>query len=181
VLIEPVLSRASVDQVAVWGELLRYAAVALSRAGRHAEAAEVIRLMSTAAARMDGDHATRYTGVAFGPTVVGMRAVDAAISAGQPRRALDLAVRVERLDTVPATMQMRYLLNVAWAQTIDWRSAEAVRTLLRAEALAPISFSHQSIARAIVAELTPRRRSHRLPGLASLADRMSAGAADLPG
>ena len=175
--IEPMLSRASLDQVAVWGELLRYAAVALSRGGRHTEAGEVIALMSSAAARMGGDRATRYTGVAFGPTVVGMRAVDAAISAGKPRKALELAGRMTHLDAVPTTMQMRYLLNVAWAQTIDWRSADAVRTLLRAEALAPVSFPHQSIARAIVGELTPRRRKHRLPGLASLADRMSAASA----
>lgn len=170
--IEPVLSRASVDHVAVWGELLRYAAVALSRSGRHNEAADVIALMGSAAARMGGDRTTRYTGVAFGPTVVGMRAVDAAISAGKPRKALQLATRVEHPENVPPAMQARFLLGVAWAQTTDFKSAEAVHTLLRAEKAAPKSMPHQSIARTIVAELLPRRRIYRLPGLTGLAVRM---------
>ncbi|MFI5938130.1 helix-turn-helix domain-containing protein [Actinoplanes sp. NPDC051494] len=171
--VEPVLSVASPDQVAVWGELLRYAAVALSRSGRHSEAAETITLMNTAAARLGGDRATRYTGVSFGPMVVAMRAVDAAISAGKPRKALQLAVRVEHPEHMPPAMHMRYLLNVAWAQTLDWHSGDAVATVLRAERVAPQSLPHQGIARAIVAELLPRRRAQRLPGLAPLAERMN--------
>jgi len=170
--VEPVLSRAPAEHVAIWGELLRYTAVALSRGGRHSEAAEVITLMSTAAVRLGEDRATRYSGVAFGPTVVAMRAVDAAISAGKPRKAIQLAVWVEHPEHVPPAVHMRYLLNVAWAQAADWRSGEAVATLLRAERIAPEALPHQSIARAIVDELLPRRRTQRLPGLAPLAERM---------
>lgn len=170
--IEPKLSTATVDQLAVWGELLRYAAVALSRSGRHSEAAEVIQLMGSAATRLGDDPVSRYVGMPFGPTVVGMRAVDAAISAGQPRQALLRAQLVEHPDRMPPAMHARYLLNVAWAQTIDVRSGEAVGTVLRAEKLAPEALPHQSIARAIVAELLPRRRTQRLPGLRALAQRM---------
>lgn len=175
--VEPTLSQASGDQVAVWGELLRYAAVALSRSSRHAEAAETIRLMSAAATRMGADSATRYVGVAFGPTVVAMRAVDAQISADKPRKAIELTRHVEHPESAPPAMHMRYLLNVAWAQTLDWRSADAVGTLLRAEKIAPKALHHQGIARATVAELLPRRRKHRLPGLVGLADRMGLSAA----
>ncbi|MDR7277716.1 helix-turn-helix domain-containing protein [Catenuloplanes atrovinosus] len=175
--VEPALSQASLDQVAVWGELLRYTAVALSRSGRHAEADEMIGLMRAAAARMGADSATRYVGVAFGPTVVAMRAVDAQISAEKPRRALELTRDVERPESVPPAMHMRYLLNVAWAQTLDWRSGDAVGTLLRAERIAPKALHHQGIARATVAELLPRRRKHRLPGLVGLANRMGLSAA----
>ena len=174
--IEPVLSRATMDEIAVWGELLRYAALALSRAGRHTEAEEILTLMRAAATRLGEDRRSRYVGIAFGPTVVGMRAVDAAISAGKLRRALELAVRVEHPEHVPPAMHSRYLLNVAWAQMVDWRSAEAVGTLLRAERIAPEALPHQSIARSIVAELLPRRGSQRLPGLVGLSERMGIAA-----
>jgi transcriptional regulator with XRE-family HTH domain len=170
--IEPVLSRASSDHVAVWGELLRYSAVALSRSGRHPEAAETIRLMSAAAARLGVAHRSCRGGVPFGPTVVKMRSVDAAISAGQYRQALSLATQIEHPGQLPPTMHSRYLLNVAWAQMADWRSTEAVRTLLRAETIAPQAMVRQSIGRSIVAELLPRRGALRLPGLVGLSERM---------
>lgn len=170
--VEPVLSQAGPDQVAVWGELLRYTALALSRGDRHQEAGEVIRLMTSAAVRMGSDRATRYVSMPFGPTVVGMRMVDAAISAGDLRRAHQLARRVEHPEHVPAAMHSRYLLNVAWAQTQDWRSEEAVATLLRAEHIAPAALAHQSLARLVVTELLPRRRKQRLPGLVGVAGRL---------
>ncbi len=60
---------------------------------------------------------------------------------------------------------------------LDWRSGDAVGTLLRAERIAPKALHHQGIARATVAELLPRRRKHRLPGLVGLANRMGLSAA----
>lgn len=169
--VEPRLSTASLDQVAVWGELLRYAATALARAGRHSEASEMLGLLRTAAARMGSDRPTKYVGMAFGPTVVAMRAVDTAISADKYRQALELAGQVAHPENVPTAIHARYLLNVAWAQMSDWRCPEAVATLRRAEALAPEALPHQTIARTIIAELLPRRRKQRLPGLVALAER----------
>lgn len=176
-VVEPRLSSASLDQVAVWGELLRYAATALARSARHSEAAEMLELLRAAAARMGGDRPTRYLGMAFGPTVVAMRAVDTAISAEKYRQALELAARVEHPDNVPPALHARYLLNVAWAQMSDWRSTDAVATLRRAESLAPEALAHQTIARTIIAELLPRRRKQRLPGLVALADRIGVAVA----
>ena len=107
----------------------------------------------------------------FGPTVVGMREVDAAVSADRPRVAIQLAQRVEHPDSVPPAMHARYLVTVSWAQMADWRSNEAVTTLLRAERVAPEALPHQSVARTVVAELLGRRHAQRLPGLVGLARR----------
>jgi len=170
--IEPTLSAASVDHVAVWGDLLRYGAVALARSGRHSETTDVLGLMQAAAARMNGDQPTRYTSCAFGPTIVAMRGVDSAILSGKIRHALTLAQQITHPENTPPAMHARYLLNVAWAQTADWRSLDAVATLRKAEALAPQMLPHQTIARTIIAELLPRRRKQRIPGLTALAARV---------
>ncbi|MGH3566025.1 MAG: helix-turn-helix domain-containing protein [Pseudonocardia sp.] len=111
--IEPTLSTASVDHVAVWGDLLRYGAVALARSGRHSETSDVLGLMRAAAARMNGDEPTRYASRAFGPTIVAMRGVDNAILAGKTRHALNLAQQITHPENTPPGMHARYLLNVA--------------------------------------------------------------------
>lgn len=128
--------------------------------------------MQAAAARMSGDQPTRYTSRAFGPTIVAMRGVDSAILAGKLRHALTLAQQITHPENTPPGMHARYLLNVAWAQMTDWRSLDAVDTLRKAEALAPQMLPHQTIARTIIAELLPRRRKQRVPGLTALATRV---------
>ncbi|ADD43894.1 helix-turn-helix domain-containing protein [Stackebrandtia nassauensis] len=170
--VEPKLSTGTVDQLAVWGELLRYTALSLTRAGRHTEATDAQQLLDAAAARMGSDRASKYTGIAFGPTVAAMRAVDAAVAADKPRHALDLARRVTTPDAVPPAMHARYLLTVAYAQTLDWRNTDAVNTIRHAESITPELLPHQTLARVLVAELLPRRRTQRLPGLVPLAQRI---------
>ncbi|MFG1949627.1 helix-turn-helix domain-containing protein [Micromonospora sp. NPDC048830] len=169
--IEPRLSQASADQVAVWGELLRYGCTAVARSGRHADARDLLGLVQAAAARLGSDRATRYA-AGFGPTVAAMKAVDVAVTADRPRTAIRLAERVEHPDRVPTAMHARYLLGVAWAQTADWRSQDAVDTLRRVDRLAPEVLDHQTLARVCVEELLPRRSRQRLPGLVALADRV---------
>jgi transcriptional regulator with XRE-family HTH domain len=174
--VEPALSRASVDQVAVWGELLRYGTTAVARSGRQSEAQEMLGLVRAAAARMAGDQRSAYVGMAFGPTVAAMKAVDVAIAADRPRQAIKLAERVEHPEAAPTAMHARYLLNVAWAQMTDWRSQDAVDTLRTVEALAAEMLPHQTIVHTIIAELLPRRRKQRLPGLVGLAERIGIAA-----
>ncbi|MCX4468981.1 helix-turn-helix domain-containing protein [Micromonospora sp. NBC_01655] len=170
--IEPRLSRATADHVAVWGELLRYGCTAVARSGRHGEATELLGLVQAAAARLGSDGPTRYVGGAFGVTVAAMKAVDVAVTADRPRAAIRLAERVEHPNRVPTAMHARYLLNVAWAQTADWRSQDAVDTLRRVDRIAPEVLDHQTLARVIIEELLPRRSRQRLPGLIALADRV---------
>lgn len=175
--IEPVLSKASAEQLAVWGELLRYAATGLARAGRKAEAEDMLRLVQAAASAI-GDRRPSMTGVvSFSPTIAGMAAVGIAVATDEPRRALALADQVPTIGEAPQAIQSRYLLNVAYAQAMDWQSQAAVDTIRRAEAVAPETVAQQTIARAIVAELWPRRRKQRLVGLTGLAERMGVGSA----
>ncbi|MEV6595661.1 helix-turn-helix transcriptional regulator [Actinoplanes sp. NPDC051346] len=183
--IEPSMATANVDQVAIWGENLRYACVALARDGRHTEAAELLPRLRLAAARVEAarparawtervtDKSTRpLAGLAFGATLATMTAVAVAGAADRHRQALALEDQVPNFGSVSPSMRSRHLLTVAWAQMADYRSQAAVGTLLRAEKIAPDLFFHQTIARTIVAELLPRRRKQRLPGLVSLAERM---------
>jgi transcriptional regulator with XRE-family HTH domain len=170
--VEPRLSTATMEQVAVWGELLRYNNLAQARAGRHGEAAELLGLMNAAANRMGGDKRQRYSAVRFGPTMVAMRAVDNANSREEYPTAISLAEQVRHPDQVPPQIQSRYLLNVAWALKETWRNRQAVATLLRAESVAPQAIIHEGIAAATVEDLLPRRSKQRLPGLIGLAERL---------
>lgn len=170
--IEPRLSTATLEQVAVWGELLRYGNLAQARAGRHEEAAELLGLMNAAADRMGGDKLQRYSVVRFGPTMVAMRAVDNANSRDECREAVDLAERVRNPERVPPQIHSRYLLNVAWALKETWHNRQAVATLLRAESVAPQAIAYEGIAKATVEDLLPRRDKQRLPGLVGLAQRL---------
>jgi len=170
--VEPVISRATPDQLAVWGELMRYGVTAVARTGRRSEAEEMLGMVSAAASAMAGRRPGLAGVLPFGATVAGMAAVGIAVATDEPRRALALAARVDDLAAAPLAIQARYLLNVAYAQTMDWRSAEAVATLRRVDQLAPELLPHQTIARAIVDELLPRRRRQRLPGLVAIAKRV---------
>jgi hypothetical protein len=110
--------------------------------------------------------------IPFGPTIAGMAAVGIAVATDEPREALRLAEQVADITRAPLAIQARYLLNVAYAQTMDWRSLEAVATLQHVNRVAPEVLPGQTIAKAIVAELLPRRRQQRLPGLAVIARRL---------
>ncbi|PZS32430.1 MAG: hypothetical protein DLM59_08195 [Pseudonocardiales bacterium] len=170
--IEPALSKATAEQLAVWGELLRYAATGLARAGRKAEAEDMLRLVQAAASAI-GDRRPALTGVIpFGPTIAGMAAVGIAVATDEPRKALALAGQVPTITDAPRAIQSRYLLNIAYAQAMDWQSQAAVDTIRRAEALAPETVAQQTIARAVVAELWSRRHKQRIVGLVGVAERL---------
>ncbi|GIG18285.1 hypothetical protein Cme02nite_66170 [Catellatospora methionotrophica] len=184
--VEPRMGTANVDQVAIWGENLRYGCVALARGGRQAEARELLPRLASAAARVEAERPSRpwqtrvsdkkntapLAGLGFGATLAGMTAVTVAAADDRYREALRLETQVPAFDSISPAMRSRHLLTVAWAQMAEFRSTESVHTLLRAEKLAPEMLAHQTLARTIVAELLPRRSRQRLPGLMSLASRI---------
>lgn len=170
--VEPQLSHATADQLAVWGELLRYGITALMRDGRRSEAEHMQAMVSAAATTLGERRPTLGGVVTFSTTVAGMSAVGIAVATDEPRKALQLAAQVDDISAAPLTVQSRYLLNVAFAQAADWQSQAAIDTMRRADALAPEVMPYQGIAKAIVEELAPRRRRERLIGLSGLAERV---------
>nr|MDT0662507.1 helix-turn-helix domain-containing protein [Micromonospora sp. DSM 115978] len=170
--IEPVLSRARPEQVGMWGALLHFGLVALAREGRTAEAHDLLRMVQAAGHAL-GDQApsTRY-GLRFSRVFSAHSAVQLAQATDQPRDTLRAAERVDRPETLPPSVRARYLLNVAWACTLEWRSLAALDALRQVATLTPELMQHHGLARSIVEELLPRRRTQRLPGLVGLAEQV---------
>jgi transcriptional regulator with XRE-family HTH domain len=184
--IQPRMGTSNVDQVAIWGENLRYGCVALARVGRLAEARELLPQLASAAAWVEAERPSRswkaritdkssavpLAGLGFGGTLAAMTAVMVAAAADRYREAIRLAAQVPAFDSISPAMRSRHLLTVAYVQMADHHSPDSVSTLLRAEKLAPDMLAHQTIARATISELLPRRSRERLPGLKSLAERV---------
>lgn len=174
--IEPVLSQAPAEQIGLWGELLHFGLVALAREDRVDEAHELLGLVQAAGHALGARPPSAPYAVPFNRTFAGHSAVQLAQTTDQPREALRVAERVEDLESLPPSIHARYLLNVAWASTLEWRSEEALSTLRKVEQVAPEMLQHSGLARSIVEELMPRRRTHRLPGLVGIAERMQISA-----
>ena len=169
--VEPILSKAPVDQIGMWGELLHFGMVALAREGRQGEAHELLSLVQAAGQAIGSRTPTKYK-IPFSRTWAEHSAVQLAQSTDQPEKALRAAEQVASLDALPPATQARFLLNKAWAATLLWRSQDALDSLKRIEEIAPELLDHHGLARSIVEELMPRRRKQRLSGLKSIAERM---------
>lgn len=169
--VEPVLSRASVDQIGLWGECLHFGMVALAREGRTSEAHELLSLVQAAGRALGGRVPTSYK-VPFSQTWAEHSAVQLAQSTDQPREALRAAERVESLDALPPATRARFELNRAWALSLEWRSEEALDCLRRIRDTAPELLNHHGLARQVVEELMPRRKKNKLVGLKSIALQM---------
>lgn len=170
--IEPILSKASAEQIALWGELLHFGLVALAREGRGDEAHELLGLVQAAGEVIGDRQPSAAYGIKFSRTYAAHSAVQLAQATGQPRAALAAAKRVEHPESLPPSIHARYLLNVAWASTLEWKSREALDALRQIERITPELLNHHGLARAIVEELMPRRRKEQLPGLKAIAERM---------
>ncbi|MEU2013864.1 hypothetical protein, partial [Nocardia sp. NPDC019302] len=93
--IEPRLSTATPRQVAIWGELLCYAAFAASRSGDYREAQRYLRLCDAAGTQLDDEYVGRpEVSNVFGPTSAASFGVINETVASRPREALKLAAVV---------------------------------------------------------------------------------------
>jgi len=167
--IEPVFSEASPQQIAMWGQLLHFGMVALAREGRGDEAHELLSLVQAAGQAVGNRAGPR---VLFSETFAAHSVVQLHQATGQPREALKAARRVETPEALPPSVQSRFLLNKAWALTLEWKSQEALDALRKIEIITPELLNHHGLARSIVEELMPRRRKQRLPGLVGIAERI---------
>jgi transcriptional regulator with XRE-family HTH domain len=165
--IEPAFRSSPAQHVATYGGLLLSAATAAARHQRYETARDLLQVARAAAARIGTDSTDRWTTV-FGPTSVAMQAVSLEAAAGEWGTALELAQRVPLSAQVPTSWKVRFLLDVAHAQTETYRDSDAVETLRTARRLAPAWTRRHGLAAAVVRELLTR--SHRPRGLTPLAD-----------
>ncbi|MEV0359158.1 helix-turn-helix transcriptional regulator [Nocardia sp. NPDC050697] len=172
--IEPRLSTASPRHIAIWGELLCYAAFAASRTGDFREARRYLRLCESAGTQLDDTYADRpEISNVFGPTSAASFGVINETGADRPREALKLATLVSGGGTgIPPTLRSRRLINIAQAQLHNRDDAEAVDTLRRAYAMAPEFVRHIPLAHTVTDELLARRGAQRLTGLVGIAERL---------
>jgi hypothetical protein len=168
--IEPTMSTASIDHIAVWGGLLLKALAGAAAANRDAEARQYISLARAGAQRLDSDR-TVYGWMQFGPVQVAMQETHAYTVLGRPTSALRAARAVRRDQLLPLSWG-RHLLDVARSQLDRAVTSEAVATLHHAQQVSPEWFRHQAIARAMVSELvtSQRRLTPEVRELARAAD-----------
>jgi transcriptional regulator with XRE-family HTH domain len=161
------LARLDAERIGVFGSLLMNAASAAARQGLPGRAEDLLRVASAAAARSGVDR-TDETGI-LGPRVVAMQAVDQAMDAGEPDRAIQLAAQVpDAAGTVPTFWEAGHRLHLAAACADLKRWADVAEHLDAARALAPQWSRVQPLGRTVVGQLVEHRgrRSERIAVLA---------------
>jgi transcriptional regulator with XRE-family HTH domain len=154
--IEVPMSRATPQQLTVWGALLLSAAAPAAAASRAAEVGDYIGLSRAAAGRLDHDRHDYW--VSFGPTQVAMQATHTYAVLGRPAEALRAAAMVRRPD----------LLAISWgAHNLDVAQAcldtprrrhDAIGALWEAHQVSPEWFRHQGLARSLVRDVVEHER-----------------------
>ncbi|MGQ4600381.1 helix-turn-helix domain-containing protein [Nocardia sp. R6R-6] len=172
--IEPRLSTATARHIAIWGELLCYAAFAASRTGDYREARQFLRLCESAGMLLDDEYSSRpEASNAFGRTSAASFGVINEIGANRPREALKLAAVITSGDAgIPPTLLSRRLVNVAQAQIGNRDDAGAVDTLRRACSMAPEFVRHIPLAHALTDELLSRRGNLLTNGIGGVAEHL---------
>ena len=109
----------------------------------------------------------------FGPTNVAVHEVSVAVELGDAGEALDRAEGVD-VSVLSPERQARFWIDVARAHTQRRRTAEAVRALDLAEALAPEQVRDHHVVREIVRDLMAGAGRRPYPELQALAEKLGA-------
>ncbi|GLZ36564.1 helix-turn-helix transcriptional regulator [Actinokineospora sp. NBRC 105648] len=157
------------ERLAVWGILMLRAGSAAVRNKQVARCEDHMSLARTAAARIGRDRTIYAT--PFGPTNVGIAAVNAAVESERFDQALSLAAEVPGDPQVSPTWKSRYLLDLAIAHTELDHDDAAADHLLAAERVAPEWLRYHTLGRQTVRELAERARRRQAP-IQQLADRL---------
>lgn len=164
------MARPDADRVGVFGSLLFNAASAAARGGRIERADDLLQVAAAAAVR-DGTDRMGEAGV-FGPRVAAMQAVDQAVRAGQPDRALNLAERVpSAAGAVPEFWEAGHRLHLAAASADLERWEDTIDHMDAARGLAPQWVRLQPLGQVVLGRLLERWPSRRPARLTELARR----------
>ncbi|GHJ28866.1 hypothetical protein TPA0910_32990 [Streptomyces hygroscopicus subsp. sporocinereus] len=167
--IEPRFSRATPEQLTVYGSHVNFAAVVASRMGNKDRAADYLSQSHAAGARMGRE--VRAHGTLFGPVSASTQAVGINVSLGQTGKALALIEEISKDDTgqLSEAAQHRYALDKAMAQADAKMWDASLDTLEGALRSAPHWARHQALPQVIVSKVgrastTRLRRVSKLIG-----------------
>lgn len=164
---EPRLTRATPEELTVWGGLLVNAAGAAARNDQPTTAEELLTLANSAAVRLQRDRVDRWS--VFGPRLVAQSFVVNATELGDFEGAVERSATVDGMGSkVPPTWEARYLLALAQAQTELGRDTAAVGSLSRARVVTPEWIRYHRLARDLTLELRGRIGPGRHPELDEL-------------
>ncbi|GIF06357.1 helix-turn-helix domain-containing protein [Actinoplanes siamensis] len=173
-MVEPRFSRSTPVELANWGWLLLYASGAAARDNQPDRVTEMLDTATAAAARIGQLPPTRHDSIEMGgfsvPKVQMMR-TEAAVVAGDPGLALELAAHVDPSAVPTPSCRNRHRLDVAWAHLELGTSAGNVRAgdvLLDLGRTAPTWMRQQRYARGLVDKLAASRRRAMSDDLAKL-------------
>ena len=169
--IEPKLSKATDEELAVWGRMLLRVANAAVVDNRPDEGAEALDLAAVAAARIGREmHADVTTLDVFGPASVLMLRAETAVLVGQPVRALELTHQLgsEHVFLPLSGSRSRHRLDVANALAQLRRYPQALTVLEGLRRDTPQWLLQQRYARDVMSRIVSRRRvlSEDMRGLA---------------
>jgi transcriptional regulator with XRE-family HTH domain len=169
--IEPSITSATPEHLAVWGRLLRNAANAAVYNNRPDTANDLLSLAHTSAVRIGTTRMDygKYWGV-FGPTNITITRAEHALIQGDAELALRLGQGIQRANTLPLDEWTRHLLTMAEAQTSTRDYGTAIGTMKRIRTIAPEWIKNHRVAHDVARRLldaTDIRRA-RSSGLAEL-------------
>jgi transcriptional regulator with XRE-family HTH domain len=169
--IEPRISKATPDELSLWGWMLLRLSAAAVRDNRPGEARDAMRLARTAAVALGHEYAPRTDFLrTFGPMTVALKRTENEALNNRPDQVLKLSAAIPT-GRVPATSNNwnRHLLDVAAAHSSKRQYAEACHILEGIYAKSPQWLPHQRYARDIVSDMIERRRT-LTPDMQRLAD-----------
>jgi hypothetical protein len=167
--LEQGLQGASTEHIALWGAMNLVGAVLAVRANAEDVARECIRKAEDAAQQIGGDRNDFHT--EFGLTNVALHAVGVSVELGDAGEALRRAATIDA-SALSTERRARFLIDVARAYGQRRKTAEAVRTLLEAESLAPEQVRNHTLVREMVRDLLRGERRSVNPELRALARRV---------
>ncbi|MFB6819597.1 helix-turn-helix domain-containing protein [Streptomyces sp. NPDC056347] len=164
--IEPRLSTASTEHLAVWGELWLRVAASARRNNRPDEAAHARRMAATASSAMGREDMNfpRHWG-GFGPATTKMKAIEDDLLDGDAHRVIRRAGEEElskkglkSLGGVTSNNFNRHRLDVARAHVMVGSHQEAIEELTHIKSRAEGWLTHQPMARHIMTDLLATRK-----------------------
>ncbi|MGK5638977.1 helix-turn-helix domain-containing protein [Streptomyces sp. URMC 126] len=143
--IEPRFSRATADQLTVYGSHINFAAVVASRMQNKDLVKSYLSLATATGARLGAEH--RAHGTLFGPVTADTQAVGIAVALGQAGKALELirGIPESSLGALTEAARNRFAMDKAMAEADARMWNASLDTLEKALVRAPVWARHQAL------------------------------------